>query len=364
MISGKRVDKQGQMVTDKTVMWLVMVLLLAGVGMLVFKVDILNYIRNIPDYTLPEGEEIVADRLDEGVMADEKLCKVLVAVVKKDNQIRSCNNLGETCGGGLLFGLRWDVNEGDGKIKMEKIGLDVSVGKVSSKSISILSKSFTEVGNFFSSLKLASEYYRFLKNLDGAEYIGGGMICRDELAKIELFESLTFDRPIIIKYSKFSGLLVEKIELMYSPFNLYWEYRRNGKIWKQTKERLSPTEFDKNYELLVKSLIGKNEKNGLEIIRDFIEKNNYDVSPSLDYYLQPYEKEFSLGEEFFSKEWENELGKKLNYQDAQVHFLEAKRLIESLLNQEDAEVVKMLAKIEWYLEKIEEELNSGGPILG
>lgn len=195
-------DKRG--IWSKKIITLILVILVvASVLIFLFRVDINNYLRNLPGYSVPEEDEEIDVSNDEEL---KDLCPVKIGTI------------GVPEGGkqyiyfdGEKTNLYWDADEKEGYVKIE----GTKVAEVEEGIVSVNPGFFNSDSEF----DLDSEIYqkiRFIPKVDvsyfvkihKSYYAGSNLLCKGEEEDIEIDYGFP-DNPIILDTE---SLKLEKIK--------------------------------------------------------------------------------------------------------------------------------------------------------
>ena len=160
--------KRGSVAVNKLVIVILVILVIAAVLIFLFKADILNYLRNLPGYSVPEEDEgIDLGQLDPEVA--RSLCPVRVGGIDKDDKIYFCKDFEIGCKTRIFSNLIWDGNSESADIEIDKFFYK-TIGKFENGIVSI------------NQAKLQGESGlpapKFLNNLDESYYLSGNFLCR------------------------------------------------------------------------------------------------------------------------------------------------------------------------------------------
>lgn len=173
-------NKRGQGLPIRKIIGVILIVLaLASVFMVFFKVDILKYLRNLPGYQVPQEDvEInVSELTDEQISAS---CPARIGGIS-NKKIYFCEGYGRGCkvriSSKLLF-----KGEGDtGEIVIDRFWLfgDDHIGAVNNGRISLIAEVLKEEGSKYEE-DLPSNF-EFIKNLDGSRFYTSNWICRNNI---------------------------------------------------------------------------------------------------------------------------------------------------------------------------------------
>lgn len=233
------------------------IIILVGVILVATQPWILDWIKQLPSYQSSgdKDKEIDASTLTDSQR--EELCPVKVArgvqgeIIKKCRETKSCqdNSLSDTK-------LLWKGSYSSGNIEVDQWVND-AIGDIQGGRIRIYPEVFEGKGVY---AKVAGDLpdYEFVANLNGAYYGFGNFMCRKEKISVEENrKSLTFENPILVDF----GFWSPENAYRYSAYSKSWEFNVAGfgrLGWRVVSESKS-----KSHRELAKSLIGKNEREGI-----------------------------------------------------------------------------------------------------
>jgi len=160
--------KRGSVAINKMVIVILVLLVVVAVLMFIFKADILNYLKSLPGYSVPEeDEEIDLGEIDPEVA--RSLCPIRVGGIDKDGKIYFCNNFEIGCKTRISSKLLWAGNAQSADIEIDKF-FDKTIGRFENDVITIDKNKLEGESNLPES--------KFLNNLDGSYYLEGNFLCR------------------------------------------------------------------------------------------------------------------------------------------------------------------------------------------
>lgn len=179
--------KRGTIAINKIVVVILVVLVIAAVLMFLFKADILNYLRSLPGYSVPEEDR----EIDVANLTDEEmrsLCPVIIGKTKtevsvgflKDDYIYFCEELSTVCKTQTRSKLKVTGDKNNGEIEVDR-WFDNTIGAIKNNKL-ILSREILEKnGNLYDEVKDDLPDFKYVINLNGSYYIPGNFICRKEV---------------------------------------------------------------------------------------------------------------------------------------------------------------------------------------
>jgi len=265
----KKMFKKGEgFVSENLVIIILVILVLVAILVLIFRVQILDYIRNLPGYSYEGDKEKEISGEHEVTSA---VCPVNVAKIVKSDKIYKCGD--KACYESMLVGtnLLWKGSAIEAKIKVYQKGIDIDdqIGEVSGGKISLSSEVVGGYGNLFFEVKDDIPDYEFLLNLNGATYSYNNIICRDEKISLEKVQRKV--KKITVEgfnyYYDTNNLIKNKnlqLTFLYTDENLEkqaksWISKEADKVFRQPEE-------------------GESRKYATEVEVDLIEKSPEDIS--------------------------------------------------------------------------------------
>jgi len=177
----KRINKKGQLTQNKVITTIIVILVIASVLIFVFKADILKYLRNISGYESTQQDE----ELDLSELGDEEaktLCPFRIGGIGSDDLIFFCKDFDIACKNKIAskIQIEGDLIEADLEIVKPWYQFDSEIGFVSNKRFTIFNE-ILEKRSLYEELKDDLPDFKFIKNLNGAKYFSGNLICRDSI---------------------------------------------------------------------------------------------------------------------------------------------------------------------------------------
>lgn len=186
----KKISKKGEGFVQEHLITIILALIVIAVLLIIiFRVQILDYIRNLPGYSYEgDKEKEIGGEHEETSAA----CPVNVAKIVKSDKVYKCGD--KACYESMLIGtnLLWKGSVIEAEIKVyqttwgnDRLNLDEQIGGVSGGKISLSSEILAGYGKLFFTVKNELPDYEFLLNLNGARYGYNNIICRNEKISLE-----------------------------------------------------------------------------------------------------------------------------------------------------------------------------------
>ena len=168
-------NSKAEFTFEQIISLILVILVVITISIFLFRAQIINYIKILPGYQLPEGEPGINDDISSDDDADMEniLCIIEVGKVEVESKffgrdknvifIGSYPNYEKTK-------LIWKADRLNGIIELDKFGFNKRVGKVEDGSID--SSDFKEG-------EINLEIIDQLEKLDGAKLIIGNKLCKD-----------------------------------------------------------------------------------------------------------------------------------------------------------------------------------------
>ncbi|MBU3906998.1 MAG: hypothetical protein KKA64_01975 [Nanoarchaeota archaeon] len=192
----KKIDRRGQSIaTDKLVIWIIVILVVASVAIFLFKADILNWIRNLPSYKVPgsesaggagEGTEVVKE---EGSVGSESSATSggdnLVKIAKvKENRIYFCEK--SNCKEEELIEsdlyISGDINNKKIVVDMGLFDLEDVIGTIKNSVVELNPLLENQNSQLYREVKKGLPIANLLSKLDGSRYCSNEIyLCMEEV---------------------------------------------------------------------------------------------------------------------------------------------------------------------------------------
>lgn len=260
LILRNKKNKKG-MTQEAIVGTIIIVLVLALILSFLFRASILNWIYNLPSYDTPkEDEEIDLTNVED--QSSEGICPFMVARIINGEEISFCKDFEKSCVEKISSKLLWKEKKDGVKIEVDQIFNNV-IGDIQNKKIIIYPEILNEDGSLYREVKNDLPDYKYLINLNGAYYLKGNFICRDEIVSEERGDFSCDVGKIDLKTNK-----------------IFIENKETNLLWNSDAERISFKQNGENYigDILKSDAI--NIKDGFLTNPEFI--LIYSEIPSLD----------------------------------------------------------------------------------
>ncbi len=210
----RNLAKRAVLATDKLLILVLVVFVVITVLIMMFRVDINNFIRNLPGYSLPEDDEIDPSEIDEGVEdscteigkinAPEKGGKQRIYFIEEKTKLVATN-------------LYWDADEEEGEIKIW--GENVEVAEIENGKVSVNLA-------FFDFDSVEHQEIRFVPGVDvsylaklhNSYYFGSNFICAGDEEEIEIDYGWP-EEPIVLSTIDLDlEKIRKKLKVDFSPY--------------------------------------------------------------------------------------------------------------------------------------------------
>ena len=185
---------------NKLIYIILAVLVIVLVIFLIFRVDILEWLRNQPEWHTSVSDEEV----DMSQMGDEEAqrmqCPVRIAKLV-ENKIKFCGD--EMCSDEKLIGSELylsQVNIENSEIYTDQpYGIDDKIGDVENKIIIIFQEILEKKGKIYEEVKNELPYFKDLLNLNNSYFWYSNLICRKEKIEVKETEEVKLDTESSLK---------------------------------------------------------------------------------------------------------------------------------------------------------------------
>lgn len=220
-MSLEKLTRKGMMPLNKLVTVILVIVVVIAVLMIIFRLNINSFIRNLPGYALPEDDEI----LPEELMSDEEIKDYCVngavgQIYAPEGGLLEIGGKQRIYIGGEGTNFYWDADEEEGEVKIWKQGSlkrDVTVGEVEGGRVSVDL-------DFFDFDSVAHQEIRFvpgvnvsyLVKLHNSYYSGNNLLCAGEEVKVDYGwpeEAVVFDTADLEL-----GKIRRRLKVDFSPY--------------------------------------------------------------------------------------------------------------------------------------------------